>query len=377
MNNTERHINIVSFDIPYPPDYGGVIDVFFKIKALSEIGVRVHLHCFQYGRDFSPELEALCEDVTYYRRRGFFSSLFFSEPHIVSSRRSVPLLRNLLKNDYPVLFEGLHTTFYLQHPKLSQRLRIVRMHNIEFIYYMHLAKVEKKLLKRLYFKKESAKLKKYQKILQSASMIAAISPFENRIMQLKYGNSFYLPVFHSSETLCSRPGSGDFILYHGNLGIGENNEAALFLVREVFSKISHKVVIAGSNPSVMLQKLCAYYSNIELVKPANDEIYRLIEDAHINILPTFQNTGIKLKLLNALFRGRFCIVNSKMVKDTGMEHLCIIAERGDEFVEAINKCFNMEFNSELISIRKDTLEKDFNNKSNARLLCSKFFDTTS
>ena len=30
-----KNINIVSFDIPYPPNYGGIIDVFYKIKALK------------------------------------------------------------------------------------------------------------------------------------------------------------------------------------------------------------------------------------------------------------------------------------------------------------------------------------------------------
>ena len=33
-----KAVNIVSFNIPYPPNYGGVIDVFFKIKALSKAG---------------------------------------------------------------------------------------------------------------------------------------------------------------------------------------------------------------------------------------------------------------------------------------------------------------------------------------------------
>ena len=31
---SDPELNIVSFDVPYPPDYGGVIDVFYKIKEL-------------------------------------------------------------------------------------------------------------------------------------------------------------------------------------------------------------------------------------------------------------------------------------------------------------------------------------------------------
>ena len=38
---SDLHIHIVSFDIPYPANYGGVIDVFFKAKFLAEKGVKV------------------------------------------------------------------------------------------------------------------------------------------------------------------------------------------------------------------------------------------------------------------------------------------------------------------------------------------------
>ena len=42
-------LHIVSFDIPYPANYGGVIVIFNQIKALHAAGVKVILHCFQYG----------------------------------------------------------------------------------------------------------------------------------------------------------------------------------------------------------------------------------------------------------------------------------------------------------------------------------------
>ena len=45
---SEVHLHIISFTIPYPPNYGGAIDVFYKIKALHSAGVKVHLHCFSY-----------------------------------------------------------------------------------------------------------------------------------------------------------------------------------------------------------------------------------------------------------------------------------------------------------------------------------------
>jgi hypothetical protein len=43
---SDRELHIISFNVPYPPNYGGVMDVFFKIRALHEQGIKIHLHCF-------------------------------------------------------------------------------------------------------------------------------------------------------------------------------------------------------------------------------------------------------------------------------------------------------------------------------------------
>ena len=51
-----KHLHIVAFDIPQPANYGGVIDVFYKIKALTNLGVKVHLHCYEYGRAHSKTI---------------------------------------------------------------------------------------------------------------------------------------------------------------------------------------------------------------------------------------------------------------------------------------------------------------------------------
>ena len=38
----EKHLHIISFDVPYPANYGGVIDVFYKLKALHAEGIKIH-----------------------------------------------------------------------------------------------------------------------------------------------------------------------------------------------------------------------------------------------------------------------------------------------------------------------------------------------
>jgi len=57
----DKKLNIVSLNIPWPADYGGVIDIYYKIKALNECGIKIILHCFEYERPRAPELETVCE----------------------------------------------------------------------------------------------------------------------------------------------------------------------------------------------------------------------------------------------------------------------------------------------------------------------------
>ena len=50
-----------------------------------------------------------------------------------------------------------------------------------------------------------------------------------------------------------------------------------------------------------------------LANPAEDEMRDLLAKAQINVLPSFNETGIKLKLLNSLYNGRHCVVNDAAV----------------------------------------------------------------
>lgn len=367
MNN--NHLHIISFDVPYPADYGGVVDVFFKLKAIALCGVKIILHCYEYGRPHSDELNKYCEEVNYYPRKISKGKFFGRLPYIVSSRASQKLLERLLNDNYPILMEGLHSTFFLNNELLKNRIKIVRTHNIEHEYYRHLASKETHIFKRSYYNNAALKLNYYEPVLKNAQLIAAISPADTHYFQNKYGNTFYLPAFHPNENVVCRPGRGGFAFYHGNLNVAENNEAALFLVNEVFSKTQHPFIISGSKPSRELQKAAILHSNIELrAADSPDKILLLIAEAHINILPTFQSTGIKLKLITALFRGRFCIVNTPMIKATGLDTLCIVNDSADLMIKSLDEYFSTEFTTEDLKKRKAMLEKSFSNNSNAKIL---------
>lgn len=367
-------LNIVSFDVPYPANYGGVIDVYYKLKALHRAGVKVALHVYKYGRKEQSLLEEFCEEVRYYPRAKSMSLLFSKYPYVVASRSSRKLSENLRTNDAPILFEGLHTCFPMIQG-FENRQCIIRMHNIESDYYAGLAKVESNPFKRFYFKQESKKLAKFEEIVKKASDILAISKADFNYLQTSYSGvkCHYVPAFHSSEYVDINEGTGDYAFYHGNLAVGENNEAALYLVNQVFSKSNHRLVIAGNKPSKELKGACKNLSNVELLDSlSSDEITQYLCNAQCNVLPTFQATGIKLKLILSLYRGRFCIANDEMAKETGLEEMCIMANSPKEWIDAIDACFKQSFDGAQIEKRKEFLVDKFSNVAGAQKILGLF-----
>ena len=126
-------------------------------------------------------------------------------------------------------------------------------------------------------------------------------------------------------------------------------------------------VIAGKNPSEKLQRLAhAHLHTCIVINPSEKEMHDMITKAHINILPSYNNTGIKLKLINALFNGRHAIVNTATVDGSGLEALCHIANDAKTFIQLIKNLEEKPFAKADIDLRKSVLKNMFNNQANAK-----------
>jgi len=365
QNNTTVHL--VSFNIPYPPDYGGVMDVFYKISSLKKQGAGVILHCFSYGRTRSRTLERECLRVHYYRRDLNLFHLFSKEPFIVLSRRSDSLLKHLLADKHPIIFEGLHTTHLLGHPSLSGRMTMVRTHNIEHIYYRNLALNEKNPFRKYFFNSESRKLERYEPKLAMASLLLAISPGDTEYFKSKYGNAVFVGPFHPADECATPAGKGDFVLLHGDFSTSENNAAARFIIREVAPRWNYKTVIAGKRPS---QELLQDASGLKHVKvfpnPSLVQMNELISNAQVCLLNASQPSGMKLKLINALCQGRHVITSDSVVAGTHLESLCNIAGSPDEWINLTDRLMKEEFTAGMKENRKRLLSEIADNSLNAR-----------
>lgn len=370
---TNNKIHIICLDVPYPPNYGGAIETFYKIKSLQSIGVKLHVHAFVYGdRQESELLESQVDEVSYYRRNTTIIKLFGHIPYIVNTRESKKLLNNLLADEAPIIFDGLHTTAFLTHPQLKNRVKIVRMHNVEWIYYQHLADIEHYYLKKLYFRHESSKLKDWETTLLETTKISCLSTRDEGYYKKKgISQVNFVPAFHENEHCTSLIGRGNYLLFHGNLNISDNIKSLYhFINNRLEGDISHlKVAGKCSNNRLSSRLKKDFGENLEL-NPDLDRMSSLVKNAHINLALGNAPTGVKLKLINSLFQGRFCVADEDSVMGSGLDHLVIKSQdfNFDEWRER-------PFTEEDLHVRKQGLGI-YNNIENAKILISNILNTT-
>jgi glycosyltransferase involved in cell wall biosynthesis len=361
------HLHIVCLDVPYPVDYGGVFDLFHKIRSLHEVGVRVHLHCFEYGRGHQSALNEYCEEVRYYARRQGHKGFSHRLPYIVCSRSNSELLERLLEDEHPILLEGIHCTYLLNDQRFNGRKIVLRLHNVEYQYYRQLYLAEKSLLKKIYYLHESNLLRHYEHRIAGKVKILAVSAKDQQQYAREFGATDIetVPVFLPFEQVRSKEGTGCFCLYQGNLSVPENEKVVLWLLKKVFNHLEMPFIVSGKNPSAKLTRIIAQYPQACLIaNPSEEEMQDLIAKAQVNILPSFNCTGIKLKLLNALYNGRHVIVNQDAVEGTGLQDACHIAASAEEIRELLIELRVRPFTQVEITARKKSLEGLYDQRSN-------------
>jgi hypothetical protein len=369
-----RDLHIVCLDVPWPADYGGAIDMMNRIMMFKKLGIGIHLHYFSYNERGMPnELNQFCESIHVYERKTGRKGMSATVPYIIASRINEDLISNLNKDNKPVLIEGLHCTGILPWLDLSKRKVVVRMHNEESVYYRELARSEPSLMRKFFFLNESRLIRKYNHHLPDECVYACVSEEDIHRLHEKYHlhQLRFLPTFPAWQKVNGEEGIGNLCLYHGNLSVPENEKAALWLLEEVFTKVRKPFVIAGKKPGRRLQKMSQLCQHTCLIAdPSETELNDLIRKAHINVLPCFNKnvTGIRLKLLHALFEGRHCIVNEPMVKGTGLDAACHTGTTANAFASIIAQLYHQPFTEEEILLRKKLLGDTYNNEKNTRQL---------
>jgi hypothetical protein len=305
--------------------------------------VQVHLHCYYHLRQPHAELEHYCTAVHYYKRDMRWWNHLHILPFTVCSRPIKALRKILIQDQYPIIAEVLHTIHIFKDPALQHRLKIYRHSNIEHQYYRALARAERHVLKKMYLYLESFKLLYFESYVKHATQIWAVNRLDAEQLQNRYPQvlNYYIPSFNGHAAPVIKPGTGDYVLFHGNLNIAENILALDWII-QALQHTPIKLTVAGKCNDLSLQSKLKPYPWVQVIcSPDFDTMHQLICNAQVHVLYTHQSTGLKLKLLEVLFHGRYVVCNSLMLKGTSFDASQIsglhIADRPQDFANTVKQ----------------------------------------
>mgnify|MGYP006969206801 FL=1 len=83
--------------------------------------------------------------------------------------------------------------------------------------------------------------------------------------------------------------------------------------------------------------------------------------------------NMKLKLLNSLYNGRFCVVNETMVEGTNLRNLCIVFDKPLELIRLLEKLFTIDFKAQEIKNREEFFQKYYSNADSGRTIVENIY----
>jgi hypothetical protein len=231
-------------------------------------------------------------------------------------------------------------------------------------------------MKKLYYLHESAVLKRYEQRIASRWPLLTVTQSDADAARQQYQAKevMVIPVFLPYQAINSPQGTGCYCLYHGNLSVEENEKAVCWLLEHVFNDLNIPFIIAGKKPSQHLRRAAGQVASACVIAdPTGPEMEDIIRKAQLHVIPSFNCTGIKLKLLNALFNGRHCVVNEDAVEGTGLKEVCHVAHEAGQFKDMIEMLFERPFTLLDVQWRSEKLLIQYNNQQAAAKLIQRIW----
>lgn len=338
------------------------------IKALSQEGIQIHLHLFQETGSLHQDLESHATEIHFYNRNHGHKGFSFSTPYSIGSRADENLLRNLEKDQYPILFEGIESTYFLVKGFFKNRISLVRLQNLQNQKSRRSQKIEVKGLHKIYnyfeerlrISYEKELLKKHRSLITSSKISEDLNSYGIE------SKAIVVPQFIGMASAMGLEGNGNFCLFHGKLSDKATEDAAIWLLNNVFNLLEVPLVIAGENPSADLEDAAHKKMHTCIVaNPSEKEMMELIKKAQLHILPSSVFISSKNAILQTIVLGRHLLIHEDIKKETKFSMVCHQASEPAAYIQKINELFEAPFTQDEIEKRQSFLHREFNDKKYA------------
>ena len=344
--------------LPFPPHSGGVIKSNKVVSFLSE-QYDVAVACLLKNDDYKQ----VAEFQQKYKLHDFISLELNvarnSKNFFISNLQGIPL--NLYRNksaafknkinkiiyDYDVVFCD-HYVMFQYIPEDFKGKIILHQHNCEYLIWKRYAGIEKSIPKKLALLNQAYRIKKYeQEICKKAAIILAAPNDIDELIKIGADKNKFYETYHlGDDDLLSEPNlvfekTEKQLLYIGTLSWEANVDGLIWFLNEIWEKITQKhqdlkLYIVGKNPDARLQAFAAKDKRIILTGFV-EQVEPYFSKSRVFITPLRFGSGIKVKVINSLYRGIPTVTTSigtegLRVKDD--EHI-FIKDNPTDFANAV------------------------------------------
>lgn len=288
-------------------------------------------------------------------------------PYSVSSKSDESLLERLNQNDFPIIFHGIESTYFLSRGHFNNRKIIIRLQTWKHQKYKKLFHNHPIGLHKIRYKLKELRYKKFELEL-SRKYICAIIPSANECRMTLRENELAhetLPHFIGMSTPMGIEGNGHYCFFHGDFTNTSTELSAQWLLKEVFNEIELPFVIVAKNPSVEIEHLAHEKMHTCIVaNPSDKELVELIKKAHIHILPTNELGDENNGLILSSHLGRHILIKREYPANKGLQSICHTAHTASEYKKKIKALFDLPFTNTDIQKRERVNREEFDDKKN-------------
>lgn len=317
-------ILFLTTQLPYPPVSGGVIKTWNLVKHWSSKGELRLICALKNGEEKHldefkskvPEVELFT--IPFERKRTPLNLLrsYFTAPSLNVFRNFNAKLKAKTKEwvqDCDLIF--------VDHYEMGQYVKksfgkpiVLHEHNAEYVMWERLADIEKNPFKKFLIKLEASRIKRTERMYaEDASLVFAAPNDIKELSEIGVDEAKMKPTYHLGEDfLLERPDiefdkTEEALLFVGTLTWEANVDGLLWFLDNVFPDVLKKhpkirFYIVGKNPDRRLIAKAEHFENIELTGFVED-LEPYFKKARVFVIPLRFGSGIKVKLLNAMYRG--------------------------------------------------------------------------
>jgi len=358
MINPRKKILFLTPQLPYPVHSGGFIKSFEVLQYLGK----------QYDVDFASllkdnNIEFLEEFKVVANAKNFYTTsatIPRSIKNMIKANlqgKPISFYRNyskafaqqlqLIWNNYDIIFVD-HVDMFQYIPDKFYHKTILHQHNAEYVMWKRAAEVEQNFLKKIALYTQFYLLGKLERsYCNQAKYILASPNDESELKKIGVSNPNFYETYHlGDDKLLSQPelifdAGSQNLLYVGTLTWEANIDGLVWFLENVWQTLSNQnkkitLTIIGKNPDERLLRFKEKFSNITFPGFVKD-LEPYFQNSKVFIVPLRFGSGIKVKVVSAMYRGIPCVTSNIGVEGLEAEngkHI-MIANNPQDFIQAV------------------------------------------